>query len=175
MGVCFAAACQPAWAGEAFVGAFQHAADVHISSPNDGERGLDLELGYRTGSLGWRFLGRPRAYGLLSKNLSGNTNFASAGLLWRRDFTSHLYGQIGFGLAIHDGAVTRADADGDPHKIVFGSRVLFQPELGLGWRLSRRSAIEISYVHISNGTLWTKVNPGMDDVGLRFACRFGGR
>lgn len=167
--------CAPAFAGEVFTGAFQHGAQLGISA-GDEEEGIDAELGYRTEPLGRRILfGHPRAYGLLSKNLSGDTSFASVGLLWRRNFSSRLYGQVGVGLAIHDGAVDRADTRGDHNKIVFGSRVLFQPELGLGWRLSPHWAVEASYVHISNAHIWTDVNPGMDDVGGRIVYRFDGR
>jgi lipid A 3-O-deacylase len=166
-------ACTRARAGEVFAGAFQHAAELHIAA-GDEEKGVDAELGYRTEPLEHRILiGRPRVYGLLSKNSSGDTSFASVGLLWRRDFSSRLYGQFGMGLAIHDGAVDRADAHGARDKIVFGSRVLFEPELGLGWRVSRHWAIEASYVHISNGHIWTRVNPGMDDVGGRIVYRLG--
>jgi hypothetical protein len=165
----------PASAGEIFTGGFEHGVEWGISA-GDEEKGADLELGYRTEPLSHRFLfGRPRLYGMISKNLSGDTNFASAGLLWRRDFTSRLYGQIGLGVAVHDGAVSRADVGTRRDKIAFGSRVLFQPELDLGWSLSRHWAVEASWVHVSNAHLWTNVNPGMDDVGARIIYRFGVR
>ncbi|HEX4712911.1 acyloxyacyl hydrolase [Phenylobacterium sp.] len=161
-------------AGEIFAGGFQHAARLGIAA-GDEESGADLELGYRTEPLSRRIIFGPRVYGLLSKNLNGDTNFASAGLLWRKNFTSRLYGQLGFGLAVHDGAVDLADAGTPRDRIAFGTRVLFQSELSLGWSLSRRWAVEASYVHISNGGIKANVNPGMDDVGARVVYRFGGR
>jgi lipid A 3-O-deacylase len=164
----------PAMAGEVVMGGFQHAAQLGIAAGND-EGGADLQLGYRTEPLSHRFLFGPRAYGLLSKNLIGDTSFASVGLLWRRDFTSRLYGQLGVGVAVHDGAVKLTDAEVPRDRIVFGSRALFQSELDLGWTLSRRWAVEASYVHLSNAGIYGGPNPGMDDVGARVIYRFGGR
>jgi lipid A 3-O-deacylase len=162
----------PAMAGEIFVGEFQHAAQLGIAAGND-ESGVDLQLGYRTEPLRHVF-SHPRVYGLLSKNLSGDTSFESAGLLWRRAFTSHLYGQLGVGVAVHDGAVKLSDAEVPRDRIVFGSRVLIQSELELGWWLTPRWAVEASYVHISNGGIPGGPNPGMDDIGGRVVYRFGG-
>jgi lipid A 3-O-deacylase len=163
----------PVRADEVFAGGFAHGVKMGIAAPTE-EKGVDLQLGYRTDPLSHIF-SHPRVYGLLSENLSGDTSFASVGLLWRRDFTASLYGQFGLGVAVHDGAVNFADVGTRTDKIVFGSRVLFQPELDLGWSLSRHWAVEASYVHISNGHLWTRINPGMDDVGARLVYRFGGR
>ena len=169
--VSWIAATAPAVAGEVFVGGLEHAASTALAA-GDEEDGVDVQLGFRTDPLSRRILfGHPRAYGLLSINSAGDTNFATAGLLWRRDFNARLYGQFGFGLAVHDGAVDGADADGDPNKIIFGSRVLFESELGLGWRLSDRWGLEASYVHVSNGHIWTDINPGMDDIGARIVYR----
>jgi len=171
MGLAIAA---PARADEFFTGAYQHAAELHISA-GDEEGGVDAELGYRTEPMQRRILfGRPRVQFLLSRNLSGDTNFAALDLLWRHDYSERFYGQLGFGLAVHDGVVHRADLRGRTNRIAFGSRVLFEPELDFGWRLSPRLALEASYVHISNGHIWTKVNPGMDDVGVRLIYRVGG-
>jgi lipid A 3-O-deacylase len=163
----------PARAGEIFGGEFEHAAQLGIAAGND-EKGVDLELGYRTEPLSHRILFGPRVYGLLSENVRGGTSFASVGLLWRRRFTSRLYGQLGFGVAVHDGAVNLSDAEVPRDRIVFGSRALFQSELDLGWTLTQRLAVEASYVHISNAGIWTRVNPGMDDIGARLVYRFGG-
>lgn len=171
IGCALAALGSPTRAGEVFAGGFQHGVELGIAAGHE-EKGVDLELGYRTEPLNHLF-SHPRVYGLLSKNLSGDTSFASVGLLWRRDFTSRLYGQFGFGVAVHDGAVNFADVGTRRDKIVFGSRALFQPELDLGWSLSRRWAVEASYVHISNGHLLARINPGMDDLGARLVYRFG--
>ena len=49
-----------------------------------------------------------------------------------------------------------------------GSRVLFEPELALGWRASERLAVEARWMHISHAQLFDgKQNPGFDMMGLR--------
>ena len=52
-------------------------------------------------------------------------------------------------------------------KIDFGSRVLFEPELGIGAQLSDRLSVEASWVHMSHGQLAGKENPGIDNLGAR--------
>jgi len=173
-GACVLAAGGHAWAGEVFAGAFAHSVPTHISA-GDEEHGVDGELGWRSERIqSWRHVGRPRVYVLVSKNFSGQTDFASIGLLWRHDFSHGFYGQAGVGLAIHDGVAYPRGANGRADVIVFGSRILFQPELSVGVRLSRRVALEAAYVHISNAHIWTKINPGMDDLGARVVYRLGG-
>jgi hypothetical protein len=173
-GVCALAAGSPVAASEVFVGAFAHAVPTHISA-GDEEHGVDGELGWRSERIeSWGKIGRPRVYALVSKNFSGQTDFASVGLLWRHDFSRKFYGQAGIGVAIHDGVAYPRGANGRKDVIVFGSRILFQPELSVGVRLSDRVSLEAAYVHISNGHIWTKINPGMDDLGGRLVYRFGG-
>jgi len=70
----------------------------------------------------------------------------------------------GLGLAIHDGSAGkfyRTD------KIAFGSRVLFEPELGIGAQVSRRVSVEASWVHMSHAQLEGRENPGIDNLGFR--------
>ena len=52
-------------------------------------------------------------------------------------------------------------------KIDFGSRVLFEPELGLGTRINDRLSVEASWVHMSHATLFGRENPGIDNLGVR--------
>ena len=52
-----------------------------------------------------------------------------------------------------------------------GSRILFEPELGLGYRISDRVAIEAAWVHVSHAQLLSRQNPGMDSIGLRLSFR----
>ena len=59
----------------------------------------------------------------------------------------------------------------DGFRTDFGSRVLFAPELGVGYQASERVAIEASWVHISNAQLLSRQNPGMDSVGIRLSYR----
>jgi hypothetical protein len=172
-----AAALTAAWASssaaqEVFAGAFSHATDWNLGAGVE-EHGTDVELGLRSARLqGLKAVGRPMTYVLASKNLNARTNFAAVGLLWRRNFNRRLYGQLGFGLAIHDGSVGPTDNPGQGDRIVWGSRILFEPEAAIGLRLGRRWGLEAAYVHTSNGHLWTRINPGRDQFGVRIVRGF---
>ena len=49
-----------------------------------------------------------------------------------------------------------------------GSRVLFEPEIGLGYRLDGKTAVEASWVHVSQGQIFdSQQNPGIDMMGVR--------
>ena len=52
-------------------------------------------------------------------------------------------------------------------KIDFGSRVLFEPEIALGTRINDRMSVEASWVHMSHATLFSRQNPGIDNLGVR--------
>ena len=41
-------------------------------------------------------------------------------------------------------------------------------------QLTPRWGLEASYVHLSHGQIAGRQNPGLDDVGLKLAYRFGG-
>ena len=59
-------------------------------------------------------------------------------------------------------------------RIEFGSQVLFEPEIALGYRLTEQASVELSYVHLSNGQIFHQgKNEGLDEVGIRFTYRFG--
>ena len=72
------------------------------------------------------------------------------------------------GIAIHNGSTgnfQRTD------KIAFGSRVLFEPELGVGVQVNDRLSVEASWVHMSHAQLFGRQNPGIDNVGVRLNLR----
>jgi len=149
-----------AQAGELFAGLHVH--DVKTPLDKSGiESGVDLSLGYRGGRMFGTFL-QPYVFGAL--NSDGNTNYAAAGVSARFGLGHGWYVRPGIGIAIHDGSAGkyfRTD------KIAFGSRVLFEPELGLGAQVSKRLSVEASWVHMSHAQLEGRENPGIDNLGLR--------
>ena len=151
-------AASPALAGELFGGLYVH--DVKTPLDKSGiESGIDVQLGYRGGKIGHTPL-QPYIFGAL--NSAGNTNYAAVGVAAK--FGDRIYIRPGIGLAIHTGSAGdfyRTD------KIAFGSRVLFEPELGLGARVNDRLSIEASWVHMSHATLFSRENPGIDNLGVR--------
>ena len=148
----------PASAGELFGGLYVH--DVKTPLDKAGlEGGLDIQLGYRGGRIGHTPL-RPYVFGAL--NTSGETSYAAVGLSAK--FGDRIYIRPGLGMAVHNGSAAdyyRYD------KIAFGSRLLFEPELGVGARVSDRLSVEASWVHMSHATLFSRENPGIDNLGVR--------
>ena len=157
----------PAHAGGLFGGVYVH--DVRLPTDRSGlENGVDFQLGLR-GSALTRVLGaqlQPYVFGAL--NTAGQTSYAAAGLSLRFPLGKALFIRPGVGLAIHNGSAGhffRTD------KIAFGSRVLFEPELGIGTQINDRLSIEASWVHMSHATLFSRENPGIDNLGVRFNLR----
>jgi hypothetical protein len=148
----------PASAGELFGGVHVH--DVKLPTDASGiENGFDLSIGYRGGRIGPTAL-QPYIFGAL--NTAGQTSYAAAGLSMK--FGKKIYIRPGIGLAIHSGSASdyyRND------KIAFGSRILFEPELGIGTQLKQRLTIEASWVHMSHAQLFSRENPGIDNLGVR--------
>ena len=160
------AAAAPAQAGELFGGLFVHNVDTPLSLGNSPEGGIDVQLGYRGGPITGLKL---EPYVFASANTKGDTHFAAIGL--SRKFGNAVYIRPGIGLAVHTGsAANRENPFND--KIEFGSRILFEPELGIGARLSERMSVEASWVHLSHATLFGRQNPGIDNIGARLNYKF---
>ena len=149
-------------ASEVFGGVYVHDFDTPLSKSGV-EGGADLQIGWRGGRIGKTPL-QPYVFGAL--NTSGNTSYAAAGLSAR--FGEGLFVRPGLGIAIHNGSAKNFE---DPfnHKVDFGSRILFEPEVALGVHISDRATIEASWVHMSHGQLFGRQNPGMDNFGLRLS------
>lgn len=159
---CGLSLASPAHAGEVFGGVYVH--DVNTVLTKSGiEDGADLQLGYRGGRIGATPL-QPYAFGALNTN--GDTSYAAVGLSAR--FGSRLFVRPGLGLAIHNGSDDKVDRT---DKIAFGNRILFEPELGLGYQISDRASVEASWVHMSHGQLFGGQNPGIDNIGVRFGWK----
>ena len=150
----------PAHAGEIFGGIYAH--DVKLPTDKSGiEQGADIQLGYRGGGIGHTPL-QPYIFGAL--NTSGDTSYAAVGLSAK--FGRSIYVRPGVGIAIHTGSAEKfQDLSND--EIDFGSRVLFEPELAVGTQLSERLSVEASWVHMSHAQLFSRQNPGIDNLGIR--------
>lgn len=148
----------------------------------------DVQIVYRSAPL--RFALKPRLTGKLQINTAGRTSFASLGAEWRQHILHRrVYGQAGIGLTIHDGYRFTPDPFGPGlpagearrrydiyrKRTSFGSQVLFNPNASVGARLSPRWAIEATWEHFSHGQLFSRRNPGIDNVGLRLVHTLGRR
>ncbi len=173
-------------AGEVLAGVYAHG----VGTKQSQEGGVDPLLGYRTDeidSLWW--LGKPSVHVIVAGNTNVSTDFIAAGFNWRFNITHdhRWYVRPGIGLAYTTGKADVGNAfapglspqemDRRRHisltRIDFGSNVLFEPEVALGYQVSEHWAAEISYFHLSNGQILHQgVNQGLDDIGARLAYRF---
>jgi lipid A 3-O-deacylase len=159
-------AAAPASAQELFGGVLAH--DVHLPIDKGGfENGVELELGWRGSPLGaLHAIGAPAPYLLASVVPSGGTHFAAAGLSWQIG-RGPVFFRPGAGLAVNSERLKVYDVNG--RRLDLGSRITFEPEVAIGYRLGRRAAVEAVLVHLSHAQLFSRQNPGMDSIGLRFS------
>jgi hypothetical protein len=159
-----ATAPAPALAGEVFGGLYVHDVDTFLTKSGV-EEGTDVQLGWRGGRLGKTPL-QPYVFGAL--NTAGETSYAAVGLSAK--FGRSIYVRPGLGIAVHNGSAKNF-ADPANGKIDFGSRVLFEPELGIGAHVNNRLSIEASWVHMSHAQIFGRQNPGIDNIGVRLNFR----
>ncbi|KQY29397.1 deacylase [Caulobacter sp. Root1455] len=188
------AVAAPAFAGEAFIGVYKH--DVTFVGNAVGlgaagrEDGVDVHLGYRTNKIeSLRWLGKPQVHAMLSVNSENTSNFVAAGFDWKINLgkPGGFYLRPGMGLAYTDGKAGLPPANAPnltPEerarrtelyytRIDFGSKVLFEPELALGYDFNDHWSGELSYVHLSNGQVFHQgKNQGLDDAGVRLVYKF---
>lgn len=164
------AGAAPASAGEVFAGLATHNVDIGIAVCCY-ERGADIQFGARSDPFATVLGGELRAHAIGSANTDGGVDFGAVGLDLRFALGDRVYIQPGLGGAIHDGPGQKFQAAND--RIYFGSRLLFEPELSLGWKMSPRWATELTYLHLSHARLGGHHNPGMDALGARVVYRFG--
>ena len=157
-------AAAPAQAGELFAGLFTHDVDTFLTKSGF-EDGADVQLGWRGSRIGRTPL---QPYAFVAVNTAGDTNYASVGLSAK--FGDEFFIRPGLGIAVHTGSAKNFQ-DESNDKIEFGSRVLFQPELGIGARINDRMTVEASWVHMSTAQLFGKQNPGIDNFGVRLSFK----
>lgn len=167
IGGALALAAAPAAAADLFAGLLKHAVDTPFTKET-GEGGADVQLGIRLAPL-VRVgpVGGPAPYLLGSVNTRGDTSFAAAGLAWR--FGGPLYVRPGLGIAVHTGPSYRVGPGNI--RTDLGSRVLFEPELGVGAEVLPRVTLEANWTHLSHAQLFSRQNPGLDMIGLRVNLR----
>ena len=168
-------------ADDLFVGVYAHDISDGLAK-GETETGAQIIGGWRSQPIAaLEQVGSPSLHVLAAVNTDGGTNYAAVGLSWRFRLGDRFYVRPGIGVAIHDGdynfpspyAAGLTDAERQRRfrrgqtELDLGSRVLFEPEIALGYQASERVALELSWVHISHATLAGDQNPGISDVGLR--------
>jgi hypothetical protein len=160
----FALNATPAHANEIFGGFYVHDVDTPLSLGGV-EEGADVQLGWRGDRIG----GTPlQPYAFAAVNSAGKTHYAAVGISAK--FGDAIFIRPGLGLLVHTGSAENFQ-DSSNNETEFGSRVLFEPELGIGARINSRMTIEASWVHMSHGQLFGNQNPGMDNLGVRLSVQ----
>lgn len=163
-----AAFATPAAAQEAWVGIAAHGVETPFTF-DSGEGGVDVQAGYRFApERALVAIGSPAPYVFALVNSDGDTNLVAAGLSWK--LGGRLYARPGIGLAVHDGPSRRVRAS-DNLRTDLGSRILFEPEIAIGWQATPRLGIEASWVHVSHAQLFSGQNPGLDIIGARLVLK----
>jgi lipid A 3-O-deacylase len=153
-----------AQADEIFGGVYIHDVDTPFTLSGV-EGGADVQLGWRGDRIGRTPL---QPYAFVAANTAGETHYAAAGLSMK--FGDSFFIRPGLGIAVHTGSAANFE-NPDNGKIDFGSRVLFEPELGVGARLNDRTTVEASWVHMSTAQFFGKQNPGIDNFGIRLSFK----
>ena len=153
----------PAHAGELYGGVYKHAVDTLFTLDTQ-ESGADLQLGYRLDPVIPVAKIQPYVFGSVNSD-KGGTDFIGAGVS-RKFNLGGVYVRPGIGLVVHDAPKLRVNT-ATGLRTDLGSRVLFEPEIALGLNLAPRVSVEASWVHISNGQILGKQNPGIDMIGVR--------
>ena len=159
----------PASAQEIFAGVTAHGVDTPFTLKTY-EEGADIQIGVRSQPIeGLKLIGKPSAYLFGSVNTKGDTNLVAAGLSWK--IGKQVYVRPGIGLAVHDGPKLRYDGQG--RRTDLGSRILFEPEIGVGYQIDPRFSIEAHWSHVSHARLFnSKQNPSLDMIGARVNVKF---
>ncbi len=154
------AVASPAHADQLWLGFYDHDATF---ADEKFESGQDIKAGWIGEPIeALSAIGSPAPHVLLSAALDGGTDYAAVGLNWK--FGGKLYFRPGIGLSVNNGP-DRAFSNG--RRVDLGSKVTFEPEAAVGWRISDRVAVEASWVHLSHATLFSKQNRGIDSLGVR--------
>jgi len=162
---------------EARIGVYEHDASV---LGHQKETGADIGAEFLFVSP--RFLtiiGSPRPIIGGLANTSGQTDQIYTGLTWTWDFVHNVlhegdafYVEGTLGGGWNDGKINvdGASSEGEKRKSL-GSNVLFREDLDIGYRITPRYSIAVSYNHISNADLGER-NEGINDIGVRFGIKF---
>jgi hypothetical protein len=157
----------PAQAREVFAGVLVHGVDTPLTF-DTGEGGTDVQLGVRGDPILNAGVATLRPYAFVSANTAGGTDFAAAGLALTVGLPG-FFVRPGIGVAVHDGPSRRVGADGI--RTDLGSRVLFEPELGVGIDILPRVAVEVQWTHTSHAQIFGPQNPGLDMIGTRLTLK----
>ena len=105
--------------------------------------------------------------------------------MWQGKMSDRFYVEYATGLSVTEGTKTIPSPNTETDaaiianlvnrkatEIEFGSNVLFRNAFALGFNLSADIGIELVWEHHSHAKLFSSVNEGIDNAGIRIAKRF---
>jgi len=104
-------------------------------------------------------------------NFNGDTSKAYLDARWQRDFAGGMFVALGLGVAVHNGSALFDTYIPDPNAKELGRRVLFHPNVEIGYRLDEHRSVSVFFEHISNAST-ARRNEGLDTLGIRLGHRF---
>lgn len=136
---------------------------------NDRESGVDINGEVLFSSPDFlNILFSPRPHTGLMINTVGDTSSAYAGLTWDGKWDTGIFLEGFFGMAVHTGKLR----NGNPDRIEFGSRALFRLGGEVGWRWKDTHGVSLIWDHMSNGSILSSKNQGIDNIGIRYGYNF---
>jgi hypothetical protein len=140
--------------------------DLHIVAANHYEPGVSLngEVAFAPSLPLWVGVIRPVLGGTVTTG--GGTSWGYLDARWEFSGSLFFFG-IGVGGSINNAPLTTYTDTQKP----LGSNVLFHIPLEIGLQITPENRVSAFYEHSSNAFL-ASPNPGMDNLGVRFAHRF---
>ncbi len=170
LGFIFLVQAHQAQAEEIYIGAAFNGVNTPFSLDID-EQGANIILGVRGNpETGLEKLGSPSLYIFIALNDGEDTSFVAGGLSWHIDIAKKLYFRPAIGIALQGRTAPRFRLS-DRRRTDLGSALLFEPELILGYEISNRLSVELTWQHISHATIFSGQNPGIDIMGARLAFK----
>lgn len=164
---------------EMSLGFAKHDVDLGKNTGKEGGYDIQGEVVFASPEfLHWAF--KPRPYLNVSINTDGDTNFGGAGLQWKGDFATQMFGEFSFGLVYNDGITSLPADPADPMRIelantraLLGSEILFMEQIGLGAHMSENWDASVYFQHLSHGKILSDGNnEGLNNIGMKFTYRF---
>jgi lipid A 3-O-deacylase len=158
------------------LGGYEHDASILGHQKETGDD-IGAELLFTSPGL-LEIIGAPRPILGVLINDAGQTSQVYSGLTWTWNFLHdvvidgdgfYLEGTEGPGL--NNGHINVTNPFESQHEKSLGSNILFREDIDLGYHITPRWSVAISYNHISNADLGVR-NEGLNDIGARIGFKF---
>ncbi len=148
--------------------------DLHIAGTRD-EDGINIngEILFRRPNYSYenrflQFFLNPRPHIGASLNTAGDTSQAYVGLTWDYRLTEKFFVEASFGGVVHTGNL-KSNVQGSKRPL--GCRVMFRESASIGYEVTPKVRVMLTFDHISNANLCSN-NAGLSTIGGRIGYKF---